>query len=175
MIFKFVQNTSKSSIISKHCFFGSAITWLKIIQTLQVGGVLESSRPPLDYGHRANWNWCSLGWEMDENESAILIGANCKALLMVWKFYKALSTKWRLSLNILKTFVNNFVDTSHARGPRVRPAWARDTRRARTTPTTSAGSATRGTRAFPGTSLWGTWRKTFNGSEATSKVPVEVL
>ena len=35
LIDKFVQNTSKSSIISKHCFFGSAITWLKIIQTLQ--------------------------------------------------------------------------------------------------------------------------------------------
>ena len=27
MIFKFVQNRSKSSIISKHCFFESAITW----------------------------------------------------------------------------------------------------------------------------------------------------
>ena len=26
----------------KHCFFGCAITWLKIMQTLQVGGVLES-------------------------------------------------------------------------------------------------------------------------------------
>ena len=37
---------------SKHCFFGSAITWLKIMQTLQVGGVLESSGPPLDDGHR---------------------------------------------------------------------------------------------------------------------------
>ena len=32
--FEFVQNTSKSSIISKHCFIGSAITWLNIIQTL---------------------------------------------------------------------------------------------------------------------------------------------
>ena len=82
MIFKFVQNTSKSSIFSKHCFFGSAITWLKIIQTLQVGGVLESSGPPLHDGHRDIWNWCSLGREMDENESAILIGANCKILLM---------------------------------------------------------------------------------------------
>ena len=35
LIDKFVQNTSKSSIVSKHCFFGSAVTWLKIIQTLQ--------------------------------------------------------------------------------------------------------------------------------------------
>ena len=38
--------------ISKHWFFGSAITSLKIIQTLQVGGVLESSGPPFDDGHR---------------------------------------------------------------------------------------------------------------------------
>ena len=45
LIDKFVQNTSKSSIISKHCFFGSAITWLKIIRMLQIGGVLETSRP----------------------------------------------------------------------------------------------------------------------------------
>jgi len=29
-----------------------AITWLKIIQILQVGGVLESSGPPLHDGHR---------------------------------------------------------------------------------------------------------------------------
>ena len=28
-----------------------AITWPKIIQTLQVGGVLETSGPPLDDGH----------------------------------------------------------------------------------------------------------------------------
>ena len=32
--------------------FGSAITWLKIIQTLQVGGVLESSGDPFEDGHR---------------------------------------------------------------------------------------------------------------------------
>ena len=52
LIDKFVQNTSKSSIVSKHCFFGSAVTWLKIIQTLQDGGVLESSGPPLHDGLR---------------------------------------------------------------------------------------------------------------------------
>ena len=32
--------------------FGSAITLLKIIQTLQVGGVLESSGGPLNNGHK---------------------------------------------------------------------------------------------------------------------------
>ena len=32
--------------------------WLKIIQTLQVGGVLESSGPPPADGHRDFWNWC---------------------------------------------------------------------------------------------------------------------
>ena len=47
MIDNFVPNTSKSSIISKHCLFGSAIARLKTIQTLQVGGVLESPGPPL--------------------------------------------------------------------------------------------------------------------------------
>ena len=57
--------------------FGSAITWLKIIQTLQVGGVLESSGDPLEDGHRDFWNWCILGWEIDENESAILNDPNC--------------------------------------------------------------------------------------------------
>jgi len=31
MMFKFVQNKSKSSIILKHSFLGSAITWLKLI------------------------------------------------------------------------------------------------------------------------------------------------
>ena len=45
-----------------------AITWLKIIQILQVGGVLESSGPPLDDGHRDFKNGCILGWEIDENE-----------------------------------------------------------------------------------------------------------
>ena len=33
-------------------FFGSAITWLKIMQTLKVGGVLETSGPPLHDRHR---------------------------------------------------------------------------------------------------------------------------
>ena len=58
--------------------FGSAITWLKIIQTLQVGGVLESSRDPLEDGHRDFQNWCILGWEIDENESPVLIDAKCR-------------------------------------------------------------------------------------------------
>ena len=44
----------------------------------------QDSRPPLDDGHRANWNWCSLGWEMDENESAILIRANCSMAATSW-------------------------------------------------------------------------------------------
>ena len=33
-------------------FLQIAVTWLKIIRILQVGGVLESSGPPLDDGHR---------------------------------------------------------------------------------------------------------------------------
>ena len=47
-----IQVCSKyNSIISKHCCFGSAITWLQINKTSQVGGVLESSGHPLDVGH----------------------------------------------------------------------------------------------------------------------------
>ena len=46
MIFNFVQNTSEYSNVSKHCFFGSAITWLKVIQTLQIGGVLPFLSAP---------------------------------------------------------------------------------------------------------------------------------
>ena len=38
--------------ISKHWFFGSAITTKKIIQSLQVGGVLEYSGPTFDNGHK---------------------------------------------------------------------------------------------------------------------------
>ena len=37
---------------SQNIVFGSAITWLKIMQTLQVGGVLESTRSRLEDGHR---------------------------------------------------------------------------------------------------------------------------
>ena len=39
-------------ILKNFYFLELAITWLKIIQILQVGGVLESSRPPLDDAHR---------------------------------------------------------------------------------------------------------------------------
>ena len=53
VLFISFQNTNKSSIFSKYCFFGSAITWLKIIRTLQVGGVLETTGPPLNDGHLA--------------------------------------------------------------------------------------------------------------------------
>ena len=39
-------------ILKNFYFLEMAITWLKIIQILQVGGVLESSGPPLEDGHR---------------------------------------------------------------------------------------------------------------------------
>ena len=39
-------------IFGNFYFLQIATTWLKIIQTLQVGGVLESSGDPLDDGHR---------------------------------------------------------------------------------------------------------------------------
>ena len=62
------QFCSKSLIISKHLFFQNAITWLKIIQTLQVGGVLESSWAPLDDGHRDFEHRCILGWVIHERQ-----------------------------------------------------------------------------------------------------------
>ena len=58
-----------------------AITWLKMFQISQVGGVLESSGPPLHDGLRDIWIWCSLGWEMNKNGSAILISANCRLVM----------------------------------------------------------------------------------------------
>ena len=65
LIFNLIQNTSESSFFSKQYFFGIAITWVKIIQTLQVWGVLESSGPPPDDGHRDFEDWCTVGWEID--------------------------------------------------------------------------------------------------------------
>ena len=53
-------------------FLWIASTWLKIIQTLQVGAVLESTGPPLPDGHRDIWNWCTLGWEIDETRVPFL-------------------------------------------------------------------------------------------------------
>ena len=47
-----------------------AITWLKMFQISQVGGVLESSGPPLEDGHRDFEDWCILGWGIHENRWA---------------------------------------------------------------------------------------------------------
>ena len=52
LIDNLVLNTSKSLIITKHQFFGIVITCFKIIQTLQVEGVLELSGDPLEDEHR---------------------------------------------------------------------------------------------------------------------------
>ena len=52
MIDNLVQNTKQIINYLKTLLFGIVITWLKIIQTLQVGGVLETSGPPLHDGHR---------------------------------------------------------------------------------------------------------------------------
>ena len=50
----FLLPFSKSSIkiiLGNFYILKIAITWPKIIQTSQVGGVLETSGPPLDDGH----------------------------------------------------------------------------------------------------------------------------
>ena len=43
------------------CFW--LFSWLKLIQTLQFGGVSESSRSPLHDGHRVFENQCRNAWE----------------------------------------------------------------------------------------------------------------
>ena len=48
-------------IFGNFYFLEIAITWLKIIQTWQVGGVLESSGTPLEDGHRDFEHRCILG------------------------------------------------------------------------------------------------------------------
>ena len=52
LIDKLVPNTKQIIKYLKTLFFGIVITWLIIIQTLRVGGVLETSGPPFDDGHR---------------------------------------------------------------------------------------------------------------------------
>ena len=55
-------------IFGNFYFLWIAITWLKIIQTSQVGGVLESSGAPLPDGHRDFEDWCILGWVIHEKQ-----------------------------------------------------------------------------------------------------------
>ena len=105
-------NQSIKPILENFDFLSIAITWLKIIRILQVGGVLESSGPPLDDGHRDFQNWCILGWEIDENESAVLIDANCNLLyrtLNLWRSYEG----WDLSSSIKGLFYYQHVDCGY--------------------------------------------------------------
>ena len=62
---------SKSNIkpiLENFNFLPIAITWLKIIQIWQVGGVPESSGTPLTDGHRDFEDWCILGWVIHEKQ-----------------------------------------------------------------------------------------------------------
>ena len=82
---------------------------------MQVGDVLESSGPPLDDGHRDFLNWQILGWEIDENESAVLIHANCISKKKVENFHPQKRLNFRVGYNwqifnfliIFWFFVNN--------------------------------------------------------------------
>ena len=49
-----------------------------MFQISQVGGVLESSGPPLEDGHRDFEDWCILGWGIHENKWANSNDAKCK-------------------------------------------------------------------------------------------------
>ena len=57
----FRTKLSIKTIFGNFCSLSIAKTWLKIIQTLQVGGVLETSGPPLHDGHRNFEDWCIQG------------------------------------------------------------------------------------------------------------------
>ena len=48
-----------------------------MFQISQVGGVLESSGPPLEDGHRDFEDWCILGWGIHENKWANSNDAKC--------------------------------------------------------------------------------------------------
>ena len=48
-----------------------------MFQISQVGGVLESSGPPLEDGHKDFEDWCILGWGIHENKWANSNDANC--------------------------------------------------------------------------------------------------
>ena len=65
-----------------------AITWLKMFQISQVGGVLESWGPPLEDGHRDFEDWCILGWGIHENKWANSNDAKCTHIF---------NLKWLLS------------------------------------------------------------------------------
>ena len=73
-------------------FLWIAITWLKIMQTLHVGVFWNPQDLLLMISTKIFNidNWCSLGWEIDENESPVLIDANCNMfssiLDSVWQF-----------------------------------------------------------------------------------------
>ena len=59
------------SILENNNFLSIAITWHKIIQTLQVG-VLESSGTSLNNGQRDFEDWCIQGWVIKKNKWANL-------------------------------------------------------------------------------------------------------
>ena len=52
-----------------------------MFQISQVGGVLESSGPPLEDGHRDFEDWCILGWGIHENKWANSNDAKCSFIL----------------------------------------------------------------------------------------------
>ena len=74
-------------------FLYIAITWPKIIQTSHVGGVLESSGPPLA--------WCILGWEIEENEGLKDSVANCILIDIFSEYFTLHSEPNQTSLTCL--------------------------------------------------------------------------
>ena len=54
-----------------------------MFQISQVGGVLESSGPPLEDGHRDFEDWGILGWGIHENKWANSNDAKCISLVDV--------------------------------------------------------------------------------------------
>ena len=72
-----------------------------MFQISQVGGVLESSGPPLEDGHRDFEDWCILGWGIHEKSEQILMTPS------VWvAFVAAFSIPSNKSMN--QTMTNKF-------------------------------------------------------------------
>ena len=61
-----------------------------MFQISQVGGVLESSGPPLEDGHRDFKDWCILGWGIHENKWANSNDTNCMTRLNSVKIINSL-------------------------------------------------------------------------------------
>ena len=93
------------SILENNNFLSIAITWLKIIQIFQVGGVLESSRTPLNDRHRDFADWCIHGWVIHKKNKYEVCTSECE-LQMTFSFILLLSLHPKRREDPIKNRVN---------------------------------------------------------------------